>query len=179
MTVWKYLQDSKIKKYHVDRYYWYDFLGKLYERIGRKIIKNNKSLIDNVCLNFDVISSEFVPKRYFKNKKIKFGAYKVNSPDYVYLFHCKNNDSFEKRAIVFEIKSGISPIQKRHIDFWEDLIKKPEKYISKCKEVFIFVLWIHGFDYHSTNIFYTIKRIKLDEIPQPDVHIGVDINEEK
>ena len=168
MTVWKYLQDEQMQMFHLNKGWWYALIGKIYERTGKMIIREHREAFNKIFENFETVSSEFVPRNKFKDKKILFGAYKIRTPDYVYLLHGKNGDNYEKRAVVFEIKSGTSPINKQHIDFWKDLLKNPSKYIEKCIELRLYIMWIYGFDFDAHNLFYSFKDIKSEEIPPPD-----------
>lgn len=177
MTVWKYLKDDKINSYHMNQGWWNHFLGKIYERIGRRIIRDLKDQFIELFDESEILSSEFIlTKRQYRKKKINFGKHKINTPDYVYLLHCKTDEGYEKRAVVFEIKSGISPINETHVTFWKDLLSNPSKYIDKCVKIHFFVLWIHGFDITSHNLFYSLKEVEADKIPPPDNNVSHNIS---
>lgn len=174
MTVWKYLQSDGFEEFHFNMHIWNFLWGFYLEKVGRYVIKHNYirtnlvKKLDDFYPDFKIMSSN----KYGPNlsgriyKKNKFNL----STDLLWLLCGLNRETGcgEKHAITFEIKSGISPITPHHISYWTELIENPADHIKKCDSLKLYVMWIRGFDVQSHNIFYTIKEVKIEDIPPPD-----------
>lgn len=163
-TVWGYLQDAEIWEHHFHSGVYCTYYGSFLERLGRRILRDKLTDAFYGALYPDstILSSQSITSA---NWREAYSVWVKVKPDYTKVLHLKKGDGYEKHAVVFEIKSGLSPIQKHHISQWEDLITNPDTYIKKCCSIRVFVMWIHGLDGASHNMFYSLKEVKLDEIP--------------
>lgn len=135
------------------------------EKLGRRILREelSNSFFAELFPGLEVISSDKIapnkPGRIWRKSGINLTI------DYAVILHCKASERFEKNAVLFEIKSSISPINADHIKKWTDIISNPGEYIKKCQAIRLFIMWIHGFDPESRNLFWTLKEFKPSEIP--------------
>lgn len=165
LTVWGHLQDTPLRRHYfpVGQFcaYWGSFLEKLGRRVLREELPN--SFFAELFPGVEVISSDKIAPNKTGRIWTKRG---INlTIDYAVILHCKASEQFEKNAALFEIKSSISPIEAGHIDKWTGIISNPGEHIKKCKAIRLFIMWIHGFDPESRNLFWTLKEFKPSEIP--------------
>lgn len=165
LTVWGHLQDAPLKSHYFPKgsfpMYWGSFLEKLGRRVLRETLPNE--FYSELFPNVEIIASDNIsPSRRGRIKKRDVANL---TADFAVILHCKGSELFEKNAVLFEIKSSMSPISDGHIRKWKDWLTRPENYINKCKRARLFILWIHGLDIEARNIFYTLKEFVPSEIP--------------
>jgi len=168
MTVWKYLQDAPIQSHYFSPSDFAARWGSFVERLGRKVLVSRQLEFSKLFPDVETISSDVCTNK--KDNRILTPGMKMIRGDLVIIYHCKNKGNFEKKAIVFEIKSGASPISAKHIVYWRHLLSNPEEYIKKCNEIKVMVMWILAMDLEGRMLCYTLKEVKSDEIPPADVH---------
>lgn len=163
-TVWGYLQDADIKKHHFNPGTYYTYYGSFLERLGRRLLRDvlTDDFYANLYPDTVIMSSQSITSANWFNA---FTSWVKVKPDYTKVLHIKKGDGYEKHAVIFEIKSGISPIQKHHVEQWRDMITNPGAYIKKCNSIRVMVMWIYGLDEAPRNMFYSLKEVKLEEIP--------------
>ena len=166
LTVWGHLQDTPLQRHYFPTGQFHAYWGSFLEKLGRRILREELSddFFEELFPVLEVISSDKIAPtkrgRIWKRKGINLTV------DYAVILHCKiSPEKFEKNAVLFEIKSSISPINARHINKWTDIISRPGEHIKKCHAIRLFIMWIHGFDVESRNLFWTFKEFKPSEIP--------------
>ncbi len=166
MTVWKYLQDAPIHNHYFSPHVWAARWGSFLEKLGRRVLISRKAEFGKLFPDVVVVSSDVITNK--KDNRILTPSMKMINCDLVIIYHCKNEKGFEKKVVAFEIKSGASPISAKHVAYWRHLLDNPDKYIKKCTEIKLVVMWILAMDVEGKMLCYTLKEVKSDEIPPAD-----------
>jgi hypothetical protein len=169
--VWQYLKDAPIQECHFSSVAISGEMGMLTERLAvamlrKKIVKEHWG--DNFFSDKASSIGLAYPDNGAKLMKTRTGRIVAKGlvADLLAIYNCITFDGKGcKNVVAFEVKSGVPQIVAKQFNMYIDFLKNPASFVPKAHESKVFYLWVLGRDFQAGNLYYTLKEMRLDEIP--------------